>query len=133
MADRAGRTVTTAGAMALSGAAAVAAGLLFGAAPALVVAVAVAWGIAVIADSAQFSAAISELADPQRVGSALALQTSLGFLLTAVSIQALPIFVRTGGWRLAFAILAVGPALGCVAMLRLRARPEAVRLAGGRR
>lgn len=133
VADRVGRTVTTAGAMALSGTAAVAAGLLFGRAPLLVVAVAVAWGIAVIADSAQFSAAISELADPQRVGSALALQTSLGFLLTAVSIQLLPIFVRAGGWRLAFAILAAGPALGCVAMLRLRARPEAARLAGGRR
>jgi MFS family permease len=87
----------------------------------------------VIADSAQFSAAISELADPRRVGSALALQTSLGFLLTAVSIQLLPFVLRAGGWRLAFAVLSVGPALGCVAMLRLRARPEAARLAAGRR
>jgi MFS family permease len=133
VADRIGRTVTTAGAMALSGAAAVAAGLLFGRAPALVIAVAAAWGVAVIADSAQFSAAISELAEPRRVGSALALQTSLGFLLTAVSIQLLPLVLRAGGWRLAFAVLSVGPALGCIAMLRLRARPEAARLAGGRR
>jgi hypothetical protein len=98
-----------------------------------VVAVAAAWGLAVIADSAQFSAAISELADPRRIGSALALQTSIGFLLTAASIQALPFMLRAGGWPLAFGLLSVGPAGGCVAMLRLRARPEAVRLAGGRR
>jgi len=133
VADRIGRTVTTAGAMALSGTCAVATGLLFGRAPAIVVAVAVAWGIAVIADSAQFSAAVTELAEPRRVGSALALQTSLGFLLTAVSIQLLPVVLRAGGWRLAFAVLSIGPVLGCVAMLRLRARPEAARLAGGRR
>lgn len=133
VADRIGRTVTTAGAMALSGSGALATGLLFGRPPALVVAVAAAWGIAVIADSAQFSAAISELAEPRRVGSALALQTSLGFLLTAASIQALPLMLRAGGWPLAFAVLSAGPALGCLAMLRLRARPEAVRLAGGRR
>jgi MFS family permease len=133
VADRIGRTLVTAGAMALSGAAAIATGLLFGRAPAMVVAVAVVWGITVIADSAQFSAAISELADPRRVGSALALQTSLGFLLTAVSIQALPFFLRAGGWPLAFGVLSAGPACGCAAMLRLRARPEAARLAGGRR
>src|SRR5579864_7474979 len=133
MADRIGRTVTTAGAMALSGACALAAGFLFGRAPALVVAVGALWGVTVVADSAQFSAAISELAEPRRVGSALALQTSLGFLLTAVSIQLLPFVLRAGGWRLAFAVLSVGPALGCVAMLRLRGRPEAARLAAGRR
>jgi MFS family permease len=133
IADRIGRTLTTAGAMALSGACALVTGALFGRAPALVIGVAVVWGIAVIADSAQFSAAISELADPRRVGSALALQTSAGFLLTAVSIQALPLVQRAGGWSVAFGVLSVGPALGCLAMLRLRARPEAVRLADGRR
>jgi hypothetical protein len=86
-----------------------------------------------IADSAQFSASVSELAEKQRVGSALALQTALGFLLTAVSIQVLPFVVRGAGWRAAFVVLAVGPALGAVAMLRLRSRPEAARLPGGRR
>ena len=133
VADRIGRTVTTAAAMALSGACAVGAGLLFGQVPWLVVAVAAVWGVTIIADSAQFSAATSELADPRRIGSALALQTSLGFLLTAGSIQLLPFVVAAGGWRLAFAVLSVGPALGCAAMLRLRAMPESARLAGGRR
>src|SRR5205807_4276658 len=133
LADRLGRTVITAGAMAISGSCAVVTGLLFGKSPALVVAVAAAWGISVIADSAQFSAAISELAEPNRVGSALALQTAVGFLLTAISIQLVPVAVSGAHWSQAFGMLAVGPALGTVAMLRLRARPEAVRLAGGRR
>ena len=133
LADRLGRTVITAAAMAISGSCAVVTGLLFGKSPALVVAVAAAWGISVIADSAQFSAAISELAEPNRVGSALALQTAVGFLLTAISIQLVPVVVSGAHWSQAFGVLAVGPALGTVAMLRLRARPEAVRLAGGRR
>jgi len=133
VADRLGRTVTTAAAMALSGASAVATGLLFGGAPAAVVGVATVWGICVIADSAQFSASVSELAAPERVGSALALQTALGFLLTAVSIQVLPVVLDGAGWQGAFTLLAAGPALGAVAMLRLRARAEAARLAGGRR
>jgi MFS family permease len=132
-ADRLGRTVTTAAAMVLSGGCAVATGLLFGASPVLVVGVATVWGITVIADSAQFSASVSELAQPERVGSALALQTALGFLLTAVSIQVLPFVLRGAGWQGAFAALAAGPALGAAAMLRLRSRPEAARLAGGRR
>ena len=133
LADRVGRTLITAAAMAISGSCAVATGLLFGRSPALVVAVAAAWGISVIADSAQFSAAISELVEPNRVGSALALQTAAGFLLTAISIQIVPAVVRGAHWSEAFGMLAVGPALGAAAMLRLRGRPEAVRLAGGRR
>jgi len=133
LADRIGRTLTTAAAMAVSGACALAIGLLFGRSPALVIAVAVVWGVSVIADSAQFSTAISELAEPQRVGSALALQTSFGFLLTAISIQVLPFVLRAAGWPGAFAALGLGPIFGIAAMLRLRARPEAVRLAGGRR
>ncbi len=133
LADRAGRTAVTAASMIVSGACAVASGLLFGRFPALVVAVATLWGISVIADSAQFSAAVSELADRDRVGSALAMQTAVGFLLTVVTIQVLPLVQAAAGWSGAFAMLAAGPALGAVAMLRLRTRPEAVRLAGGRR
>ena len=133
VADRWGRTTVTAAAMLLSGASAIATGLLFGAAPALVVGAGVVWGISVIADSAQFSASVSELSEPQRIGSALALQTALGFLLTAVSIQFLPVIQSRSGWPQAFIVLAVGPTLGVAAMLRLRQRPEAVKMAGGRR
>jgi MFS family permease len=133
LADRAGRTATTSAAMIVSGSSAVLTGLLFGQAPWLVILVATIWGVSVIAESAQFSAAVSELAPPERVGSALALQTSVGFLLTVVSIQLLPLVQSWIGWSGAFAILAIGPALGVVAMLRLRLRPEAVKMAGGRR
>jgi sugar phosphate permease len=119
--------------MMISGAAAVVTGLLFGRTPAAVMVAATIWGISVIADSAQFSASVSELADRDRVGSALALQTALGFLLTAASIQILPVVVTRWGWGEAFVLLAVGPAAGALAMLRLRARPEALRMASGRR
>jgi len=133
LADRWGRTTISAAAMVASAVSAVVIGLLFGGQPLAVAVVATVWGVTVIADSAQFSAAISELADRDRVGSALALQTALGFLLTAVSIQIVPVIVGWIGWPAAFSVLAVGPALGTVAMMRLRGRPEAACIASGRR
>jgi MFS family permease len=135
MADRWGRTALTVAAMALSGTSAIVTGSLFGAVPALVVAVALIWGMTVVADSAQFSTAVSELAPPGTSGSALTLQTAAGFLLTAATIYAVSLLdpADAGDWRAAFALLAVGPALGIVAMLRLRGRPDAVKMAGGRR
>jgi MFS family permease len=135
LADRYGRTTLTVAAMALSGSSAIVTGLLFGAAPALVVSVAVIWGITVVADSAQFSTAISELAPPGTAGSALALQTATGFLLTAATIYLVSLLDPTdaAGWRLAFALLAIGPAIGILAMLRLRGRPDATKMAGGNR
>jgi len=135
LADRWGRTTLTIIAMALSGSSAIVTGFLFGAAPALVIAVAVLWGITVIADSAQFSTAVSELAPPGTAGSALALQTAAGFLLTAATIYAVSLLDpgNAGGWRLAFALLAVGPVVGIIAMLRLRGLPEAKLMASGNR
>jgi MFS family permease len=135
LADRWGRTTLTIIAMALSGSSAIVTGLLFGAAPALVIAVAVLWGMTVIADSAQFSTAVSELAPPGTAGSALALQTAAGFLLTAATIYAVSLLDpgNAGGWRLAFALLALGPAVGIVAMLRLRGLPDAKLMASGNR
>lgn len=135
LADRLGRTTLTIAAMALSGTSAIVTGLLFGASPVLVVAVALIWGVTVVADSAQFSTAVSELAPPGTAGSALTLQTAAGFLLTAVTILGVSFLnpADAGGWRVAFAILALGPAVGIAAMWRLRRRPDAVRMAGGRR
>jgi MFS family permease len=134
LADRLGRTTVTIVAMAVSGSSAVAVGLLFGAAPIVVVAVGVVWGITVVADSAQFSTAVSELAPPGTAGSALAIQTALGFLLTSVTIVAVGVIGGdAGGWRLAFGLLALGPLVGIVAMWRLRRRPDAVRMANGHR
>jgi len=133
IADRYGRTLTTILSMAVSGACCLGAGLLLGAAPLLVWAVAVLWGFAVVADSAQFSTSVTELGDPAYRGTLLTAQVAVGFLLTLVSIRLLPVLVGWVGWRYAFALLAPGPALGSLAMWRLRARPEAERLAGGMR
>jgi MFS family permease len=132
-ADRLGRTTLTMLAMAVSGTCAATVGLAFGAAPWLVVAICLIWGLSIVADSAQFSASIAELSDRFLVGTMLTLQTAMGFTLTLVTIHLMPLWVAWLGWRYAFAPLAIGPALGVWAMARLRAHPEATRLAGGRR
>jgi MFS family permease len=133
LADRLGRTTLTIIAMAISGSCAAVIGTLFGGAPALVVAVCVVWGITIVADSAQFSASIAELADRARVGTMLTVQTALGFTLTLVTIHLLPHWVEAMGWRYAFIPLSIGPAIGVWAMWRLRQHPRSVQLAGGRR
>ncbi len=111
------RVVTLA--MVASGACAVAIGLCFGASLWLLVPVAWCWGFFVVADSAQFSALVTEVAPPHAVGTALTLQTSLGFLLTMATIQLVPRLADAHGWRWAFPVLALGPALGIAAIARL--------------
>lgn len=91
------------------------------------------WGAAVVADSAQFSTAMTELSDPAYRGTMLTFQTGIGFALTTVTIWLLPIIRDSSGWGWAFAMLAIGPAIGTLAMLRLRSLPEAAMLAGGKR
>jgi MFS family permease len=131
--DRWGRTTLTIAAMAISGLCAVFIGLTFGGQPMVTLLVALIWGVTVIADSAQFSTAVTELSPPAYVGTALTTQTCVGFAITMVSIWLIPVAVEWMGWRWAFVTLAIGPLLGVVAMARLRVLPEALRLAGGRR
>lgn len=132
-ADRMGRTTLTILAMAVSGACALAVGFLYGGEPMWLVALCIVWGFAVVADSPQFSASIAELSDRNLVGTMLTVQTSMGFLLTLTTIHMIPWLAETVGWRYAFAALAAGPLVGVVAMARLRAHPDAVKLANGRR
>jgi MFS family permease len=131
--DRWGRTRTTAAMMAVSGTCALTIGLLFDAPLWALLAVGLVWGFTVVADSAQFSSIVTELGDQTYVGTAVALQLAVGFTLTIATIWLIPYLVDTVGWRWAFAFLAPGPALGVVAMLRLRASREAAGIAGGRR
>lgn len=133
LADRYGRTTITIGAMAISGSCAAVIGFLPAFGVIAVVVVAIVWGVTIVADSAQFSASVAELAEPHLVGTMLTLQTCAGFLLTFLAIQAMPLVVEALGWRYAFAVLAIGPFLGVVAMLKLRLLPESLRLANGRR
>jgi len=133
LADRWGRTTLTMAAMAVSGCCALSVGLLFDASPIVLVLLCLVWGVAVIADSAQFSASVAELSDPSLTGTMLTLQTALGFTLTLVTIQLMSVSIDLLGWRYAFMPLAIGPLLGVLAMGRLRAHPDAKKLAGGRR
>jgi MFS family permease len=132
LADRFGRTTITTLSLVISGAAAVSIGLLFGSNPVILTVVALIWGFSVVADSAQYSAAISELSEPKYVGTALTLQTSLGFMLTLFTIRLIPPIQRLVGWQFAFALLALGPLVGIWAMQTLRRSPRANQLAGGR-
>ena len=133
LADRVGRTLVTSWAMAASGSCCLVIGLLFGHSPALLITVAIIWGATVVADSAQFSACVTELGSPRYIGTALTIQTSCGFLLTMASIQLIPKLVERIGWRYSFAALALGPLFGVISMLRLRSLPEATKIAHGRR
>jgi MFS family permease len=133
VADRIGRTTTIITSLCISGTCALGIGFLYGHHPVILGTVAVVWGVAVVADSAQFSACVSELADRKIVGTALTLQTSLGFLLTLVTIRFIPTVENVVGWQWAFAFLALGPLIGIWAMLTLRHQDSAVRLANGHR
>jgi MFS family permease len=117
VADRRGREWLVTVSMLASGACALVIGLAFG--RALVIPIALLWGFFVIADSAQFSVLITETVPPHAVGTALTIQTSLGFLLTMASIQLVPVLAAAVGWRWAFAVLSLGPALGIWSIRRL--------------
>ena len=129
--DRWGRTRTTALMMSISGSCCLLVGLLFASPTWLLLLVGLVWGFTVVADSAQFSAMVTELADQSYVGTALTLQLAIGFILTVVTIWLIPLAADTLGWRWVFVLLAPGPAFGVLAMLRLKSLPESARLAGG--
>ena len=112
-------------AMAASAACCVLAALVFHQ-PWLLVPLSMVWGIAVIADSAQFSTIISEVSDKSYVGTALTCQVALGFLLTAVVIRLIAAIAGQFGWPWALASMAIGPLLGIWAMSGLlEKRPAA--------
>ena len=79
------------------------------------------WGFWVVADSAQFSAIVTEVAEPRFVGTAVTLQLAMGFTLTVITIWLVPVVRDASSWGWTFLILAPGPALGIAAMWRLRA------------
>jgi MFS family permease len=133
LADRLGRTTVVVASLVVSGACCMLVGFLEGASPIVVMVLCLVWGYAVVADSAQFSTMATELAPQQLVGTALTLQTSMGFLLTIVSLQALPIIRDHLGWNVAFMLLALGPAVGIISMIRLRQSPDSEALAMGRK
>lgn len=119
-ADRHGRAWLVNLAMGISGSCALLIGLAFGRSLWLLAPIALVWGFFVIADSAQFSVMVTESVPPHAVGTALTLQTSAGFLLTAGVIQLVPMLAEWWGWAWAFAVLAAGPFAGMLVVRRLR-------------
>jgi len=132
LADRLGRTTITVASLVISGSCCLAAGFFLGS-PGMLTVLCIVWGVAVVADSAQFSTALTELADRRYIGTVLTVQTALGFLLTLVTIQIVPPLVAHVGWQAALALLALGPVFGITSMLRLRRLPEAAKMASGHR
>jgi MFS family permease len=120
LADRVGYVRLVVLAMAVSGTCALLTPLVFGRSPMVLVPLLLVWSIAVIADSAQFSTLVTRVVAPHAIGTALTLQTSIGFLLTSVTVQIVPVIAGSIGWRFAFPVLALGPALGIAAVRRLR-------------
>ncbi len=124
VADRIGKAEVTIIAMALSGTSAIAAAVTFGGPVWLTFVIVVIWGIAIIPDSAQFSALVADASPPDQAGSLLTLQTALGFALTFATVQITPVLAAAFGWPTVLAALSLGPALGIAAMARLRTMTE---------
>jgi len=121
IADRIGKAEITIIAMAVSGLSALAAAATFGGPVWLTFLIVIIWGAAIVPDSAQFSALVADASPPQQAGSLLTFQTSLGFALTIGTVQLAPLVAAKLGWPTLLAGLALGPALGIAAMVRLRA------------
>lgn len=133
LADKYGRTTITIASLITSGGCAIFAGALFGGPPWALILLCLVWGIAIVADSAQFSSCVIELSDRDWLGTMLTVQTCIGFLITIFTIHMLPWLVDWLSWRYAMASLALGPLFGCIAMWQLRQLPEARQLANGAR
>ena len=122
-ADAWGKARVAGASMVVSSACCVASGFLFGAPVAVLMILAVVWGFSIVSDSAQFSALVTEFSPPSHVGTALTLQTCVGFLLTMASMRLLPAIAESAGWQWAFLVLVPGPVLGALAMRRLIRAP----------
>lgn len=134
LSDRIGRCYSTSLMMVISGSCALLVGLTFEGPAWLFILVSLVWGLTVVADSAQFSAAVTELSDQTLVGSALALQMGVGFAITIFVIWITPVIAELlGGWQWAFVVLVPGPIVGITSMMLLRKETKSVQLAGGRR
>jgi MFS family permease len=141
LSDRWGRTAVIAGMMLVSSACSFGFGWMLGAPLLLLVLVGSLYGFSALGDSSVYSTGITETVKPERLGSALAVRSLLGFGAGAVAPlvfgSVLDLYggrsASVAGWGWAFSVLGVGGVLGLLSMLWLRALPESRRLAGGRR
>ncbi|MER6692425.1 MFS transporter [Streptomyces minutiscleroticus] len=121
--DRFGRAQAALVSLALSGGAAVVLAFVRQVPLPVVLLVSAFWGFWVIADSAQFSAMVTENADPRYVGSAVSLQLAIGYVTTAATLYLVPVLAEHASWTTALLVLALGPLVGVAALVRyLRTR-----------
>lgn len=99
----------------------------------LALVIAIIWGLTVVPDSPQYSAMISELSDPTYIGTALAMQTAIGFAITNISIWLLPVMVDLIGWTFGFTFLVLGPITGIISLIKLRNEPDSQKIAQGKK
>jgi MFS family permease len=132
LADRRGRTLAAGGSMVISGTAAALTVVVFNAPPWVMIGLLLIWGLTIVSDSAQFSAIVTEVVPDNVRGTALTLQTALGFMLTLVTISVVPLIADRSSWQWAFLILVPGPVVGTIAMVRLKRSKWAAQIAGGR-
>ena len=99
----------------------------------LALVIAIIWGLTVVPDSPQYSAMISELSDPTYIGTALAMQTAIGFAITNISIWLLPVMVDLIGWSFGFTFLVLGPITGIISLIKLRNEPDSQKIAQGKK
>ena len=125
VADRIGKADIAIAAMVVSGLAALATAASFGGPAWLTFVLVLIWGAGVVPDSAQFSALVADASPPEQAGSLMTFQTALGFALTFATVQLTPVLADAIGWPLVLALMALGPAFGIVAMVRLRSMPSA--------
>lgn len=118
--DKIGRANLTIISMAISAICSILIGFTFGQIIWLTLIISLVWGASVISDSAQFSAAVSEVAEEEYIGTALTFQMCIGFLSTIFSINLIPIIQRIVGWEWVFIVLAIGPILGIITMVKYR-------------
>lgn len=120
IADKIGRANLTIISMFISAICSIVIGFTFGKPIWLTLIISIIWGLSVISDSAQFSAAVSEKAEVDYVGTALTFQMCIGFLLTIFSINLIPMIQRMVGWEWVFTMLAIGPIFGIISMVKYR-------------
>ena len=116
VADRWGRSTAAVSALVVSGLCCLASPMMFTVTGPLMLVFLIIWGCSVIADSGVFSTSLSESVDPRYVGTALTMQTTVGFLITVVTIQLVPLVAELTSWQFAFLILVPGPIVGAIAM-----------------
>ncbi|MGI9371494.1 MAG: MFS transporter, partial [Hyphomicrobiales bacterium] len=120
LADKIGKADVAIIAMWVSGVSALATAFTFSGAPWLTFICIIVWGIAIIPDSAQFSALVADASPPEQAGSLMTFQTALGFALTFATVQITPALVEAFGWPTVLAGLALGPAFGIWSMRKLK-------------